>query len=91
MKSISRACLGLEDGLKNKTFAAITPRRGEAFQRFDRPAAIFLVTQQGSKTGVGIEAGETQPIHRTFAADDRRRPAIADHRIIFDPQAHQNP
>ena len=46
---------------------------------------MLAVAEQRRKTRVGIEGGPAQPVDRSVAADQRRRLAIADQSIVFDP------
>ena len=43
---------------------------------------------QGSKARSRIKPRPTQPVDRAVAADQRRRLAVADQRIVFDSERH---
>ncbi len=42
------------------------------------------------RTGVGVEAGETQPVDRAVPADQRSSMPIADDRIVLDALRHRH-
>jgi hypothetical protein len=56
--------------------------------RSNDPSAIIGYPQQGGKACRRIEAGPAQPIDRAVAADQRRRFAVADQRIVLDWHCH---
>jgi hypothetical protein len=60
----------------------------ELILRRDPPAAVILVAEQGREAGLGIEARQAQPVHRTVRADQCGRLHVPDDGVIFDPACH---
>ena len=86
----ARAGLSLEFGFENERAGAITATYGaQALRRGNEPAAIIGGPEQRGKARGRIEAGPAQPIDRAVAADQSRRLAVADQRIVFDSQCHR--
>src|SRR5437870_2819503 len=56
--------------------------------RRDLPAAVLLPAEQRGEARARVEPRPTEPIDRPVARDERRRLAIADHRVIFDATRH---
>jgi hypothetical protein len=85
------ASLGLELGFEDQ--GAGTVASLDAEQRIlgcKKPPAVIGVSQQRGKASSRIEAGPAQPIDRAVAADQSRRLAVADERIVFDSKRHRS-
>jgi hypothetical protein len=63
------------------TPVAVVPRR-------DLPVTVIGVAEQGRETGLGVEARQAQPVHRTVRADQRGRLHVADDGVVLDPACH---
>ena len=53
--------------------------------RRNQPTAVLGLAEKRCKTGCRIEPRQTEPVDGSVAPDQRRRSAVADQRIIFDP------
>ncbi len=79
------SALGLEVGFEHQgsfPVAALGP--ADITGRAKQPAAVFRNTQEGCKTGRGVESRQAQPVDGTVATDQCRSLAVADQSIIFD-------
>ncbi len=85
---------GLEGGFNDQRVGQIPQivRRyvaAWAARRSDLPEAMLLGTQQRSEAGIGREGRPAEPVDRTVARDQGGGLAIADQRVIFDPDGVQ--
>ena len=87
--SLSRR--GREHGFEDQGVAAIAARhlRMGILGRH-APTAVFLIAQEGRKTGIAIEAGPAEPVDRTVPSDERDRLAVADHGVVLNPLRHDD-
>jgi hypothetical protein len=81
--------LGLEFGFEDESAGAIPPPDRERRRPGrNQPPAVFGRAEKSGKAGRRIEARPAQPIDRSVAADQSRRPAVADQCVIFDALCH---
>ena len=86
---VDRAIGGLKPRLQDQRIVAVAARGFlDLSRRRDQPAAVFVAAEQCRKAGVGIECRPAQPVDRSVAPDQRRRLAIADQSVVFDPVRH---
>jgi hypothetical protein len=51
----------------------------------DEPAPVIGRAQQRSEARTGVEARPAEPVDRSGPCDKRRRLAVADQRVVFNP------
>ena len=77
--------LGLEDERPGPVAATDLLHLG---RRGQEPAAVIGRAEERGETGAGVEAREAEPVDGPVAADERRRLAIADERVVLDAGCH---
>ena len=50
--------------------------------------AVVVGAEQPGEAGRGVEVRQAEPVHRAVGADQRRRAAVADQRVVLDRQRH---
>ena len=59
------------------------------FRRRNQPSSVLRAAEQRGKTGAAVEAGQAQPIDRAVAANQRRRLAVSDDRVVLNSKRHK--
>ena len=80
---------GLEVGLEDQRVVAVAAAdaRGR-LGRGDQPAAVLGPAEQGREAGARVEPGPAQPVDGAVAANQGRRLAVPDQRVVLDAQRH---
>jgi len=79
------ATVGFEQRLQHKRIGAVAAadtRNGR--NRGNAPEPVVRAAEQGGELGGRVEAGQAEPVDRAVIGDQRRRPAIADQRMVFN-------
>jgi len=83
------ATLGLKLGFEDKRAGAVMPTDCESrLARSKQPTAVLGCPKQSGEACSRIEAWPAQPIDGAVAADQSRRLAVANQRIVFNPRGH---
>jgi len=83
------AIAGRELGLEDQRVVAIAPRDPRLrVDGRDLPASVLGRAEQRGEAGAAVEARPAQPVDRAVAADQRRRLAVANERVILDRGCH---
>ena len=79
----------LELSLKHQRVVAVAAADGnDLVSRSEEPAAVVARAEQGGEDRPRIEPRQAEPVDRSVLADQRRRLAVADQGVVFDPQGH---
>ena len=80
-----RATFRFQFCFQNERLVTITAtHRGYLLIWKKPPVPIFLVAEQGSKTGAGIEPRKTKPIHATVATHQRACLRVTEKPVVLD-------
>jgi hypothetical protein len=52
------------------------------------PVTVTPFAEQRREARIGIESRDVHPLDRAVVGDERRRPRIADQRVVLDAQRH---
>jgi hypothetical protein len=84
IEDLVAAAAGSERGFQDVRLAHVAAARFVVAGRSDREAAAAPSIQDGDEHGGTVEAWEAEPLERSSARDERRRPAVADDGVIAD-------
>ena len=85
-----RAVVGVELGLEHERVAAVAPAgRPHRPSRSQPPVAVVVPAQELGEAGLRVEAGETQPVDRAVAPDERGGVGVSDDPVVLDALGHQ--
>ena len=77
--------VGFED---ERPLAVAAPRLHDLARGGQQPAAVIRRSQQGRETRSGVEPRKAKPVDRSVTRNQRRRLAVADHRVVFNSHRH---
>ncbi len=81
--------VGLELGLEDQRARPVAPADGaHGDRRRDLPPAVLDRPEEGGEAGRRVEAGNAEPVDGAVPADEGRRLAVPDDRVVLDAQRH---
>ena len=81
--------VGLELGLEDQRARPVAPAHGaHGDRRRDLPPAVLDRPEESGKAGRRVEARNAEPVDGAVPADEGRRLAVPDDRVVLDAQRH---
>ena len=84
--------IGLKVGLQDERALPVAASRlHDIARRRQQPAAMIRRAQQRGETRRRVEARQAKPVDGPVAGNQRRRLAVADQGVVFNPRRHEQP